>query len=262
MNNMFFLLFGISLLCIPIFIICALVNLIRRKSPKKHFIFSGISSLVLIISTIGFGLTMDEVPTTQSINTVSESSAVPTESPTSQPTIIPTVHPTATPVPTKTLTPKPTKSPTSQPTISPTPQPTDSPTPQPTATPTLPPTEKPQLAPLPVEAQEFQTEKTPEPQTITEPTSQPITTSNTQSVVTSSGGNSGTGTGESNFNTYNNPEQQQTSDTYVLNTSRHKIHHPSCASVAKIAPKNYATSNSSIAELEAQGYTTCGNCFK
>lgn len=65
-----------------------------------------------------------------------------------------------------------------------------------------------------------------------------------------------------NFNTYDNVEQQKTSDSWVLNTSRMKIHYPSCKSVPKISPENYTTSNSSVAELQAQGYSTCGNCFK
>lgn len=64
-----------------------------------------------------------------------------------------------------------------------------------------------------------------------------------------------------NFNTYDNESQQQTEDTYVLNTSRMKIHHPSCSSVKKIAPQNYATSSSTLDELINQGYSTCGNCF-
>ena len=66
----------------------------------------------------------------------------------------------------------------------------------------------------------------------------------------------------SNFNTYNNESQQQTADSYILNTSTRKIHLPSCKSVAKIAPQNYSTSNLSIEELESQGYTKCGNCLK
>ncbi len=66
----------------------------------------------------------------------------------------------------------------------------------------------------------------------------------------------------SNFNTYDNESQQETSASYVLNTSTMKIHHPSCKSVKKIAPQNYATSNSSVEELIGQGYSTCGNCFK
>lgn len=67
---------------------------------------------------------------------------------------------------------------------------------------------------------------------------------------------------DSNFNLYNNPDQQNTSSMYVLNTSSHKIHHPDCDSVPTIAPQNYATSDLSIAELEAQGYRKCGKCFK
>lgn len=66
---------------------------------------------------------------------------------------------------------------------------------------------------------------------------------------------------DSNFNTYNNTEQQSTTDEYILNTSTMKIHHPSCKSVPKIAPQNYATSNLSVNELINQGYSTCGNCF-
>ncbi|MBD5476729.1 MAG: hypothetical protein HDR17_12245 [Lachnospiraceae bacterium] len=71
---------------------------------------------------------------------------------------------------------------------------------------------------------------------------------------------SGDGNGD-NFNTYDNPEQQETTATYVLNTNTMKIHHPSCSSVAKIAPHNYATSSQSIDELKAQGYDTCKRCF-
>lgn len=64
-----------------------------------------------------------------------------------------------------------------------------------------------------------------------------------------------------NFDTYDNTEQQHTADSYVLNTSSHKIHHPSCSAVRKIAPHNYATSNKTVNELIAEGYSTCGICF-
>lgn len=67
---------------------------------------------------------------------------------------------------------------------------------------------------------------------------------------------------ENNFNTYNNVNQQNTTDTYVLNTDSKKIHYPNCNDVTKIASENYSTSNLSISELEAQGYTTCGHCFR
>ena len=71
----------------------------------------------------------------------------------------------------------------------------------------------------------------------------------------------GTG-GNSNFNTYNNQDQQNTEDTYVLNTSTKKIHYPNCSSVPKIAPHNYATSSDSLTELENHGYEKCKRCFK
>ena len=84
----------------------------------------------------------------------------------------------------------------------------------------------------------------------------------TATVATSTATNGGSGGGDgSNFDLYDNAAQQNTSDTYVLNTSTMKIHHPSCKSVKKIAPQNYSTSNSSIQELQAMGYSLCGNCF-
>lgn len=66
----------------------------------------------------------------------------------------------------------------------------------------------------------------------------------------------------SNFDTYNNTEQQQTAANYVLNNNTKKIHYPSCSSVPKIAPHNYATSSQTVEELIALGYTTCRICFK
>lgn len=63
-----------------------------------------------------------------------------------------------------------------------------------------------------------------------------------------------------NFNAHNNPDQQNTTDQWVLNTSTKKIHYPKCRDVPKIAEKNYATSNSSESDLIAQGYSTCGHC--
>lgn len=74
-----------------------------------------------------------------------------------------------------------------------------------------------------------------------------------------SGGSGGNGNG-SNFNTYDNASQQDTSASYVLNTSTHKFHYPSCRSVPKISPKNYSTSNSSRDSLISQGYSSCGIC--
>ena len=65
---------------------------------------------------------------------------------------------------------------------------------------------------------------------------------------------------ESNFNTHNNPEQQQTSDSYVLNTSTMKFHTPSCEDVSRIAPENYSTSDESKSTIISMGYSPCGHC--
>ena len=97
------------------------------------------------------------------------------------------------------------------------------------------------------------------------PTAQSTMESQTQSdseAISQSMGGTDSGGGNSNFDTYDNTEQQQTTDTYVLNTSSMKIHHPSCSSVPKIAPQNYGTSSESIDDLRAKGYSTCGICFK
>lgn len=134
-----------------------------------------------------------------------------------------------------TATPKSTAAPT--PTASPTPIPESipSPTPAPTPTPT------PKLTPTPAPTPEPTPEPTPAPATESRP-------------ATPQAG------GESNFNTYDNTSQQQTEDTWVLNTSSMKIHYPSCSAVKKIAPQNYSTSSLSESELISQGYTTCGIC--
>lgn len=63
-----------------------------------------------------------------------------------------------------------------------------------------------------------------------------------------------------NFNTYDIPEQQQTSETYVLNTNTQKFHRPSCNEVKKIAPENYATSSESRDSIIAQKYKACKKC--
>lgn len=79
------------------------------------------------------------------------------------------------------------------------------------------------------------------------------------STLPSTGSGDGNG---SNFNTYDNAEQQDTESKWVLNTSSLKIHYPSCNQVRKIAPQNYLESNKSESELIAEGYTTCGVCHK
>lgn len=55
--------------------------------------------------------------------------------------------------------------------------------------------------------------------------------------------------------------QQTQATTYVLNTNTKKIHHPSCSSVAQIKPKNYQETESTVEELESQGYVKCKKCF-
>lgn len=68
-------------------------------------------------------------------------------------------------------------------------------------------------------------------------------------------------TGDDNtFNTWDRPEQQQTTAAHVLNTKSLKIHEPSCKEVPKIAPQNYLESNASIEDLFVKGYTYCGVC--
>lgn len=59
MNNFFVLLFLISLLCIPIFVIWACVNFLRKRPVKKMFKRAGISAAVFAASIVGVGVTTD-----------------------------------------------------------------------------------------------------------------------------------------------------------------------------------------------------------
>ena len=58
----------------------------------------------------------------------------------------------------------------------------------------------------------------------------------------------------------NNRTQETTNATYVLNTNSKKIHRPDCSSVKSMNESNKQETNESIADLEAQGYTTCQRC--
>lgn len=81
--------------------------------------------------------------------------------------------------------------------------------------------------------------------------------------LSDSGGNGsagGSGTGGNNFNAHNNESQQQTTASYVLNTSTKKFHRPSCRDVPRIASQNYATSSQSRSDLISRGYSPCGHC--
>lgn len=135
---------------------------------------------------------------------------------------------------------EPTPAPTLRPTVAPTPAPTPDPTPTPTPDPTPAPTPDPTPAPT--------------PQPTPAPTAAPAQGGNT-------GGGSGGGGNGGNFDTWDNPNQQQTAMAWVLNTNSMKIHYPSCSSVRRIAPQNYATSNESLEALLSRGYTRCGRCF-
>ncbi len=73
MDTVFLLLLGLSMLCIPVFIIWAIINLILRKPAKKRFIFAGISALVFVISIIGFGLTADDPAPDSPASAINES---------------------------------------------------------------------------------------------------------------------------------------------------------------------------------------------
>jgi len=63
-----------------------------------------------------------------------------------------------------------------------------------------------------------------------------------------------------NFNAYDNPEQQQTTSSYVLNTNTMKFHYPTCRDVKKIAPHNYSTYDGTRDGAIGQGYSPCGHC--
>ena len=81
------------------------------------------------------------------------------------------------------------------------------------------------------------------------------------STVNGNGNKTGsTSTGGNNFNAHSNESQQNTTASYVLNTSTMKFHRPSCRDVPKIASQNYATSSRSKSDLIADGYSPCGHC--
>lgn len=132
-----------------------------------------------------------------------------------------------------------------------TPEPTVSPTEAPASAPTTAPTEEPPSQP-----------ETNSPSSSANTSTNDNTSNSSSSTVQdkpsgNSGGNAG---GANNFNTYDNPEQQQTSANYVLNTNTMKFHYPSCKDVRKIAPDNYAEFNGTRNEVVAKGYSSCGHC--
>ena len=107
-------------------------------------------------------------------------------------------------------------------------------------------------ADLPETSEQTESSSADLPETSEQTESSSISLADTQNIQST--GN------ENNFNAHDNPEQQNTTASYVLNTSSHKFHYPNCSSVSKIAENNYAVSNSSRDELISQGYSPCGNC--
>ena len=108
----------------------------------------------------------------------------------------------------------------------PTPTPEPSPTPEPTNTP-VPETAKPPAAPS--QAQQ-----------------------GTQNNSVTPGNTSGSG-GQT-------APQPANEANYVLNTSTHKFHRPTCRDVDKIAAENRSNVYDSRSNIIAQGYTPCGHC--
>lgn len=122
------------------------------------------------------------------------------------------------------ITSKASPAPTATPEPTPTPEP--SPTPEPTSTP-VPETAKPSAAP-------------------------PQTQQGTQNNTVTPGNASGSG-GQT-------APQPANEANYVLNTSTHKFHRPTCGDVDKIAAGNLSNVYDSRSNLIAQGYAPCGHC--
>lgn len=70
MNNLFLFLFLVSLLGIPICLILAIVNFLRRKRVKPYLASCGISLVIMAVSFIGFGFTTNDVESSNSTHTV------------------------------------------------------------------------------------------------------------------------------------------------------------------------------------------------
>ena len=56
------------------------------------------------------------------------------------------------------------------------------------------------------------------------------------------------------------PEEEQTEETFVLNTNTKKIHKPSCRHVSSISEKNREEFTGTKDSLLTGGYTACGTC--
>lgn len=210
-----------------IFVIIALPIKPLQDFWAAHGLQGKVKVILLCVIFLATALTAPKQETSDT-RTVDNSSAVFSTNSAPSEDVVRVQTPEPTPIPTPDPTPEPTSIPTPEPTPAPTPEPTPDPTPEPT------------LAP----------ESTPAPPQAAEPEAP-------SSAGSTSSGGGGNG---SNFNTYNNESQQNTSQTWVLNTNTMKIHYPDCNSVKKIAPQNLATSDATESELLARGYTTCGQC--
>lgn len=213
------------------FLILLIIRAIRHRPKKKPVIG-------LIICCVLFSVAVNATSDTGEKSGVSHAPSRATLSD-SRPTEAMTETPGSSKA-TPTQTPEPSEAPT----------PEFVPEPTPESIPEPAPTPEPSEAPNPESVPEPTPESIPEPA----PTLAPVQEPATETPPPSSGG------GGSNFDTYDNPEQQKTEATWVINTSSMKIHYPSCSDVKKIAPQNYSTSNLTESELIAQGYTTCGRC--
>lgn len=111
--------------------------------------------------------------------------------------------------------------------------------------------------PAPTEQPTQAPEETPE----VKPTQEPGAVSTSEPTPeTPKNQESGENENGSNFNTYDDENQQKTSEDYVLNSGTMKFHYPSCSSVKKISPQNYSTFTGSRDDVIAKGYSPCGNC--
>ena len=240
MDTVFLLLLGISMLCIPIFIILAIINLILRRPAKKRFVFAGISALVFVISIIGFAFTAEDPAPKTPVGAPNEAFITTMEEPSlTDDTDANADQPASEPVKTSEDTRSSSETSVSDKAES--------------------------MAKENEPLQQEEEQIPPQKQTAQEDTENQFTEEDTQ--LYSGDGQTTTDVPQNqafnhsnNFDTYDNAEQQQITDSYVLNTNTQKFHYPSCESVKKIAPQNYATSNNTRDELIAQGYQPCGIC--
>lgn len=72
-----------------------------------------------------------------------------------------------------------------------------------------------------------------------------------------SGGNKGTENGNGA-----GADREQERAEYVLNVHNKKVHLPTCASVAQIAPSNRKDYVGTLHQLRQEGYEPCGSCLK